>query len=99
MQRHALYRLKDNPDTEVILLSYPGIEMSKTVVVAPLAEPGTFPSAPILNPTLETPMGLRDLATERLAAIHIRELGTALGAYDDTQFLIPRALSRLFDGN
>lgn len=99
MDRHALYRLKDNPDLEVILLSYPGVERSKVVIVAPLAQPGTFPSAPILNPTLDTPIGPRDLATERLAAIHVRELGTTLGAYDDKQFLISRALSRLFDGN
>lgn len=99
MERHALYRLKDNPDVEVIVLSYPGVETAKIVIVAPLAKPGTFPSAPVLNPTLHTPAGARDLATERLAAIHVRELGAKLGAYDDTQFLISRALSRLFDGN
>jgi len=99
IERHAIYKLHDSSGTYAIVLSYPGIELSGAVIVAPLLCRDEIAVVPILHPVISTPIGERVVVTERLAAISPRLLGEALGAFDDTQFVISKALSRLFNGN
>lgn len=81
------------------MLSYPGMDSTGTVVVAPLLAPSAFSVEPVLNPLI--PFEGKDyaLATEQLAAIPIAQL-TGLGSTAlDRDSDISRALDRLFFGN
>lgn len=99
IERHAIYQLRDGLRTFVIVLSYPGIELSGAVIVAPLLKRDEISVVPILHPVISTQIGERVIAMERMAAVSRHLLGETFGAFDDTQFLIYRALSRLFNGN
>ena len=99
MDRFAVYTLQDEPDVEVVVLSYPGVEQNGTVIVAPLVTEDGIAIVQILHPIVETPHGKRVVAIERLSAMAPRFLGNQTGSLAEYEYDISRALSRLFFGN
>ncbi|MEM6557985.1 MAG: hypothetical protein AAF642_19010 [Pseudomonadota bacterium] len=95
--RHAIYRLVGDGRL-VIVLSYPGLERGGSVVVAPLLSAEEIAIIPVLHPKITTPVGDRYVIVERLAAIAFQELDAELARFEDNQFELSHALSRLFDG-
>lgn len=73
--------------------------MNGTVVVAPLMTDDEIAIVETLHPIVDTPLGRRVIAVERLSAVSpdlIELTEHNLLAFD---YLIQRALSRLFFGN
>lgn len=99
LKQYAIVNLKSEVTHDFLLLSYPGTETNGTVVVAPLLPESEIALVETLHPIVETPTGSRVLAVERLAAV-LPELVEPTGAtLIDYDYLIHRALSRLFFGN
>ena len=98
MEQYAVHRLKER-DGLFLVLQYPGLEATNTVVVAPLLPVGQLPDIPVLTPEIGFDGERFSLLTYRLAAIDVRHLGTRMGALEGQEYEISRALSRLFFGN
>lgn len=99
LNQYAIVKLKGEANHDFVLLSYPGMETNGTVVVAPLLQEDEIAIVETLHPVMVTPAGSRVLAVERLAGVlpeFVEPTGTTLIEYD---YLIHRALSRLFFGN
>ncbi len=98
MARFDLYRPKSGP---ALLLDVQSdfLDHLKTRVVVPLVAPGSVP-APIrdLHPVFEIDGQRLLLATQFLAAIPKRELGTLAGNLEAERDAITRALDLLFTG-
>ena len=86
------------PDQLVLVVSDPVIAAAGTVVAAPLMDAETFPVAPVLNPILEIGGARLALATEQLAAISVKELGSVVASGVEYEYPIANALNRLFFG-
>jgi|GEM_PF-1492488 hypothetical protein len=99
IERYATFRLRDNPDLHVVVLSYPGLEQNGTVVVAPLLTEDSIAVVPVLHPVVETPSGRRVVVAERMSALSPKLLGEKTGSLTAYEYEISRALSRLFFGN
>lgn len=96
---YAIVKLKSDPAGVYIALSYPGLETNGTIVVAPLVAESNIAIVETLHPIVETPYGRKVVAVERLAGVLpelVESSDHSLIAYD---YLIHRALSRLFYGN
>ncbi len=98
MDRYSVFRLRDQ-DGLFLVLQYPGLEASSTVVVAPLVPEGALLEIPILTPLIEFDGNAYLLLTYRLAAIQLSHLGPFLGTLDVYDYVFQRALARLFFGN
>ena len=99
LERFVIVKLNPGPSGDFVLLSYPGIEVNGTVVIAPLLKEGDIAIVDSLHPIVETPSGQRVVAVERLAAVAPERLSPTadtLLAYD---YVFQRAISRLFFGN
>lgn len=99
MDRFAIVTLKSRQDDAFILLSYPGIETNGTMVVAPLVAEDRIGIVDTLHPIVDTPMGRRVVAVERMAGVArdlVEETPVSLIRYE---YPISCALSRLFYGN
>lgn len=97
--QYAIVRLQSDPTGVYIALSYPGLETNGTIIIAPLVAENMIAIVDTLHPVVETPFGRKVIAVERLAAVlpdMVESSDHTLIAYD---YLIHRALSRLFYGN
>ncbi|MEM6557427.1 MAG: hypothetical protein AAF642_16210 [Pseudomonadota bacterium] len=99
MDPYTIVRLKSHPDHTFILLSYPGVETNGTVVVAPLLGEDQIAIVETLHPVVPTPMGHRVIAVERLGAVVPEIIIPTEDTLIEYDYLIHRALSRLFFGN
>lgn len=98
MDRLAVFALKSQPERLVLVLSDPKIAAAGTVVVAPLLDAARFPIASVLNPVLELNGQRFALATEQMAAIPVKALGTQAGSCLAHEYPIANAINRLFFG-
>lgn len=98
MEQYSVCGLKGQ-DGLFLILQYPGLEASSTVVVAPLIPADILPDIPALTPEIGFAGQRLRLLTYRLAAIDVRNLGPVAGRLDGQDYAISRALSRLFFGN
>lgn len=98
MEQYSVCGLKGQEGL-FLVLQYPGLEASSTVVVAPLIPADLLPEIPALTPEIEFQGQRLRLLTYRLAAIDARILGPVTGKLDGQDYAISRALSRLFFGN
>ena len=86
-------------DEKFVVLSYPGLEINGTIVVAPLMALEDIAVVEILHPIVQTSQGPRIVVVERLAAI-LPDLARRTGEQlIQNDYAIHRALSRLFFGN
>lgn len=98
MQQYAIHRLRDS-GRAVLVLQYSGLETSGLVVVAPLIEADVLPVIEPLAPIITA--GGKDwmLLTYRLAAVPERDIAEKIGQLEDADYILQRAISRLFFGN
>jgi len=87
------------PNDRFVLLSFPGLEINGTIVIAPLLPLEDIELIDILHPIVQTTQGPRVVVVERLAAV-LPDLATSTGeSLLKHEYSIHRALSRLFFGN
>ncbi|MEM9179687.1 MAG: CcdB family protein [Pseudomonadota bacterium] len=98
MRQYGAYRLKNSANT-VIVLQYPSLETSSLVIVAPLIDAAELPEITPITPILEHEDKTWMVLAYRMAAVPESELGEFITHFRHADYLIHRALSRLFFGN
>ncbi|MEO0548372.1 MAG: hypothetical protein AAFZ91_00520 [Pseudomonadota bacterium] len=96
---YAIVTLKGQPNKRFAVLSYLGMEVNGTIVVAPLLKQDEIAIVDVLHPLVEVDGEIRVLAIERLAAVSPSLIAASAGSLIAHEYPIQRALSRLFFGN
>jgi len=98
MQRFEIRRVKDRDDL-VLVLQYPGLDLGRTLIVAPLVALETIQPIAVITPEIRWGDRRYALGTHQLAAVPISTLGPVIGHAEDDEAEISRAIDRLFFGN
>ena len=98
MERYGVYSISGQ-DGLFVLLQYPGLEASKSVVVAPMVLASSIAEIPVLTPRVQFSEEDHLVLFTRLAAIPLSALGKLKGSLTDFDYAFQRAHQRLFFGN
>jgi hypothetical protein len=82
----------------LIILQHGHVEVSTTVVAAPVAFPPTKPVEPRMHPRIDVGGRHYVIFVAQLAAISRRQVGRVVGNADTERYAITRALDMLFTG-
>ncbi|MEM6535808.1 MAG: CcdB family protein [Pseudomonadota bacterium] len=96
---YAIVTLQNQPDRRFAVLSYPGLDATGAIVIAPLLKKGDIAIVDVLHPVVEIDGENRVLAVERLAGVPPSLIAASAGSLLAYEYPIQRALARLFFGN
>lgn len=99
LARYPIYCVKDEPESYLVIMQYPGLDTGPGILVAPLINSETLPELPVITVPITLKGKNYILATHQISAFPIHLIGDQVGDLDNWDYEISRAIDRLFFGN